>query len=513
MAAEVLNPIKIFYCYAHEDRALRDELEKHLGALKRSGRITTWYDREIAPGDEWENKIHERLNTADMVLLLVSPDFIDSDYCWGIEMQRALARRQSEQIAVLPIILRPVFWKGTPIATLQLLPSEGKAITAWSDRDAAFEDVANGIYEVVEALHMQRARKAEEERQAREEQARREAEMNARRLEEDMARRAAWAERVARAESGRRRAKREQQDATNLVTGRGQRLLPVRLEAASKTDVGRSLEKNTDCVRMQLSTDANAGIFAVADGLGGGAFFVGQYLSYRFGEVASRIAVDKASEALNPLLLMEPEKPSIALSPLSEQETILLQKPDARQSSATPIITDAEKLLRNAFSQINAAILRYSDAHPEAHGLACTLTVALILDRDLYIGHIGNSRVYLLRDRSLFPLTRDHTLAARLAESQQIAPYDIYTHSQRYALYKALGVGQGNEPDLYHEQLHSGDTLLLCSDGLWQMVRTPDLQGLLAARGAPQQLCDTLIEQANVCGGEDNISALVVRIS
>ena len=152
MAEEPHNVIKIFYCYAHEDKALRDQLERHLFTLKRSGQISDWYDREIPPGTEWEPEIDSHLDTADIVLLLISSDFMSSDYCYGKEMQRALERYREGKCRVIPIILRPVLLRGTFISELQQLPSEGKAVTIWSNFDEAFEDVAIGIFNIIEQM-------------------------------------------------------------------------------------------------------------------------------------------------------------------------------------------------------------------------------------------------------------------------------------------------------------------------------------------------------------------------
>jgi hypothetical protein len=153
---EQTQVIKIFYCYAREDKALRDELDKHLGALKRLGQITTWYDRKILPGVEWKREIDTHLNTSDIVLLLVSSHFISSDYCYGIEMRQALERHTAGEAHVIPIILRPVDWKETPIGDLQVLPTDGKPITRWRNRDEAFHSVTQGIRDVIEMLQKKR---------------------------------------------------------------------------------------------------------------------------------------------------------------------------------------------------------------------------------------------------------------------------------------------------------------------------------------------------------------------
>ena len=144
--------IRIFYVYAHEDDALRKELAKHLGILRRSSQIIEWHDHEIPAGAEWEREIELHLNLADIILLLVSPDFVASDYCYGVEMRRALERHERGDVYVIPIILRPLDLEGAPFSKLQMLPSEGKPITSWPNRDEAFSDVAKGIRKVVKKL-------------------------------------------------------------------------------------------------------------------------------------------------------------------------------------------------------------------------------------------------------------------------------------------------------------------------------------------------------------------------
>jgi len=152
--AQSTRTIEVFFCYAHEDRTWREELERHLSVLKRSGQIAMWHDRLIRPGAEWEREIDAHLNSTEIILLLVSPYFIASDYCWGVEMNRALEMHERGQAYVIPIIIRPVYWEEAPFAKLQVLPTGGKPITKWSDTHEAFLDVARGIHEVVKALRV-----------------------------------------------------------------------------------------------------------------------------------------------------------------------------------------------------------------------------------------------------------------------------------------------------------------------------------------------------------------------
>lgn len=119
-----MEPIKIFYCYTDtpQDRELRDELEKHLMALKRLNQITLRLTRDILAGTNWSHKQDERFQKADLILLLVSPDFIASDYHFGVEMHNALEKHHAGNVWVIPILLRPTLWEQTPLGTLSVLP-------------------------------------------------------------------------------------------------------------------------------------------------------------------------------------------------------------------------------------------------------------------------------------------------------------------------------------------------------------------------------------------------------
>src|ERR1051326_2168069 len=152
MAGGARQEIKLFYCYAREDRELRDQFEKSLSGLKRYYHLGNWYDREILAGQDWEQVITEQLNSADVIFLLISPDFIASDYCYGIEMQRALERYREGNCIVIPILLRPTHWEEEPFGKIQLLPTDAKPITRWSDRDEAFQDVVKAISNSIKGL-------------------------------------------------------------------------------------------------------------------------------------------------------------------------------------------------------------------------------------------------------------------------------------------------------------------------------------------------------------------------
>ncbi len=144
--------VEVFCSYCHKDESLRKKLASHLSPLKREGIIDEWHDRKIPPGKEWDKEIDDHLNTASVILLLISPEFIESDYCHDVEVTRALERHDSGEACVIPIILRPVDWTKLPFSKLQALPEGGKAVTEWSNRDKAWLDVALGIRKPVEEL-------------------------------------------------------------------------------------------------------------------------------------------------------------------------------------------------------------------------------------------------------------------------------------------------------------------------------------------------------------------------
>src|SRR5579859_7356214 len=147
--------LKVFFAYSHKDEALRDELEKHLAVLNRSGIIASWHDRRISAGTEWDGEIDEYLNRADIILLLVSADFLASNYCYDREMKRAVERHELGEARVIPIALRYCDWLGAPFEKLQGLPRDMKPVNSWGDRDEAFKDIAVGIRRV--ALELSRS--------------------------------------------------------------------------------------------------------------------------------------------------------------------------------------------------------------------------------------------------------------------------------------------------------------------------------------------------------------------
>src|ERR1043165_1647809 len=116
--------IEVFFSYSHKDTKLRDKLAVFLKIFERQGLINAWHDRQITAGREWAGQIDERLNRAQIILLLISADFLASDYCYDIEMKRALERHTNGEARVIPVILRPCPWKSAPFGKLEVLPTD-----------------------------------------------------------------------------------------------------------------------------------------------------------------------------------------------------------------------------------------------------------------------------------------------------------------------------------------------------------------------------------------------------
>ncbi len=141
---------RLFISYSHKDQKLLEELATRLTFLKRQGIIEAWSDRQIAAGERWDSTISAHLGEADVILLLISADFVASDYCYSEEIRLALARHESGEAIVIPIILRPVQWDIAPFGALQALPSDGKPITTWNNQDEAWLDVVKGVQQAIE---------------------------------------------------------------------------------------------------------------------------------------------------------------------------------------------------------------------------------------------------------------------------------------------------------------------------------------------------------------------------
>jgi len=143
---------EVFISYSHQDQTLREELDTHLANLKRQHIITSWFDGDIKPGEELQPHIIEHLYTAQIILLLISANFIASDFCYSTEMKQAIARHDANTARVIPILLRPTDWKGAPFAKLKMLPTDAIPVTKWPTHDEGFVNVIQGIREAIDDL-------------------------------------------------------------------------------------------------------------------------------------------------------------------------------------------------------------------------------------------------------------------------------------------------------------------------------------------------------------------------
>lgn len=154
MPENIVHPyaVKVFYSYTHADEKFRDSLETHLSILRRKGYIDEWHDRKIIAGSDWESEIDSQLSSSDIILLLVSPDFIASDYCYSVEMEQAMELHESKDSVVVPIVIRPTGITDEPFASIQMLPTDRKPITTWDNEDIAWLDVVDGLKKTIEDI-------------------------------------------------------------------------------------------------------------------------------------------------------------------------------------------------------------------------------------------------------------------------------------------------------------------------------------------------------------------------
>jgi protein phosphatase len=215
------------------------------------------------------------------------------------------------------------------------------------------------------------------------------------------------------------------------------------------------------------------GVFLVADGMGG----------HRSGEVASAISARTVITRLT----------DSALTALTEEN----------DAYAEPL----QDLVRNSLEEANQLVVE------RVPGGGTTLTVAVLLGQQITLGHVGDSRAYMIEARNTRVLTRDHSLVKRLEELGQLTAEEADTHPQRNVLYRAIGQGANLEVDVTSHIFPVGGQLLLCSDGLWGVVPDPEIERIVTQATSPQTACDQLVAAANAAGGPDNITAVLVRQS
>ena len=233
---------------------------------------------------------------------------------------------------------------------------------------------------------------------------------------------------------------------------------PFKLVAAGVTDVGRVRDGNEDDFLDQAN---RLGLVAVADGMGG----------HRAGEVASATALE-----------------ALRAGVASGEE------------------------LRDAIEGANEAVLEKSESDQELHGMGTTLTAGMLgTDGQLVVGHVGDSRAYLVRDGELTQITNDHSLVEEMVRGGELTPEQAEVHPQRSIITRALGIDPQVDVDVYPLELRPGDRILFCSDGLTTMVRQDEMASIFAREPDPKRAAQLLVDAANAAGGEDNITAVIVE--
>lgn len=277
----------------------------------------------------------------------------------------------------------------------------------------------------------------------------------------------------------------------------------IKLSAASLTHTGCVRKINEDTVWTQVFSTSGrppTGLFIVCDGMGG----------HLGGEIASYWAVEAVKRELADLFVPKDPRATVVLSKeeLQAVRTGKLIKPKVK-------VIDLETRVKTAIQKANLVVFEYAHHKPQEAGNAgTTLTMAVVQGEQAVIANIGDSRTYLLRNHEIHQVTSDHSVVASLVESGQILPHEIYDHSQRNVIYRWLGQNQRVQTDIFHETLQPSDSLLLCSDGLWEMVRSKhDIACLMDETDDPADACRVLVEAAIDAGGEDNISVIVVQFT
>lgn len=252
------------------------------------------------------------------------------------------------------------------------------------------------------------------------------------------------------------------------------------LAAAALRDIGNVREVNQDSIFAFTSTlprgssDLSIGLFVVADGMGG----------HEDGDIASRIAIRTIVDHVFTNFIL----------------------PMLNEEMAEPMQT----LIVSAVEQANRNIWDYAQMLQSDMGATCT--AALLVGNTIYIAHVGDTRAYILTNETLYALTTDHSTVGRLVQLGQLDPSDARDHPLRSQLYRSIGQTDDVEVDLVTHVLNNSSHLLLCSDGLWDMVDDTQIAHILLNSSCPQQACQDLIDLANEQGGEDNISAIVVTL-
>ena len=264
------------------------------------------------------------------------------------------------------------------------------------------------------------------------------------------------------------------------ITLANERLEPAQFMVGSGRSVGRQRDHNEDALFVFSSTlaaETNShpfGIFMIADGMGG----------HQQGEVASEVAI----RAMLNHLMRRIFAPMFGITPETPQESL-------------------QEIMTEGIAEAHNTVLRL------APGGGTTMTSVMIIGSRMTVAHVGDSRAYAIYlDGRMQVLTRDHSLVRRLEELGQITPEEASSHPQRHVLYRALGLGEPVDPDVFTAPSPHPGYLLICSDGLWGVIPETDIFRIISTSPNLHKACLGLIEAANAAGGPDNISVILVRM-
>jgi len=251
------------------------------------------------------------------------------------------------------------------------------------------------------------------------------------------------------------------------------------LRVGLRTDTGAQRQVNEDAIDSRVyerTGERRLGLFVVADGLGGQAS----------GEVASRLAVQHLWQEV----YIEFWAPALLGQPLAR--------------SADDVLASAALAADRAVAAARAE---------QSNDMSSTLVAALVLDSSVHIVNVGDSRAYLYDEHGLRQITHDHSLVQRLVDAGKLTAKEVFSHPHRNVIYNSLGEAEPARLDLFCEEMIVNARLLLCSDGLWEMLRDDGIEEVLMSEPDPQRACDLLVDRANAAGGDDNISVIVAQLN
>ncbi len=277
----------------------------------------------------------------------------------------------------------------------------------------------------------------------------------------------------------------------------------VNVRAGHFTDVGKVRELNEDSLLVLNltqyfeSVQTNIGLYIVSDGMGGEAA----------GEVASRVTVRAIAEWITDKLISASLRSTHGERIAAETET-----GGIRLASSTGADVRASELLTNAIIHANQEVLQYARLNPHTRGLGATVTAAMLVGNSLTIGHVGDSRAYVITARGIEQFTEDHSIVERMVREGQIERDEARYHPYRNVIYRSIGCREEIEIDIVRCMLRSGESFVLCSDGLNGMLTDDQIHDVVNRNPEPTQAAKELVVAANAHGGEDNISVVVVTV-